>query len=125
MKPFKINIEFKAHVDFAYQVKTLERVLWLKHNVCHIQSIQFTQEPFRKRHSRGCGSKQSGKARHREDPQVTLVANRPRFGCCSPARSRFSYTEVAESSAGQTPAERGGLRQRGRSNVYIDVLFLR
>jgi hypothetical protein len=39
------------------------------------------------------------------------VANRPRFGCYSPARSRFSYTEVAEGSAGQAPAERGGIRK--------------
>ena len=45
-----------------------------------------------------------------------IVASRPRFGCYSPALSRFSYTEAAE---------QGGLRQRGSPNVYIDVLSLR
>jgi hypothetical protein len=33
----------------------------------------------------------------------------------------FSYVETAEGSAGQALAKRGGLRQQGRSNVYIDV----
>ena len=56
---------------------------------------------------------------------VPSVANRPRLGCYSPARGKFSYTEVAEGSAGQAPTERGGLRQQGRLNVYIDVLSLR
>jgi hypothetical protein len=41
------------------------------------------------------------------------VANRPRFGCYSLARSRFSYTEAAE---------RGGLGQQCRSNVRTNVL---
>jgi hypothetical protein len=54
-----------------------------------------------------------------------IVASRLRLGYYSPARSRLSYIAVAEGSAGQAPAERGGLRQRGRSNVYIDVLSLR
>ena len=34
----------------------------------------------------------------------TVVANRPRFGCYSPARNRYSCVEVAEGSARQGPA---------------------
>ena len=56
--------------------------------------------------------------------QVEDVANRPRLGCYSPARSRFSYAEVAEGSAGQAPAERGGLRHQGRLKVYIGVISI-
>jgi hypothetical protein len=57
------------------------------------------------------------------------VASRPRFGYYSPARTDSAIQKVAEGpavgtaegSAGQAPAERGGLRQQGKSNVYINV----
>jgi hypothetical protein len=61
----------------------------------------------------------------REVSKLVSVASRPRFGCYSPARTDSAIQKVAEGSAGQAPAERGGLRQRGRPNVYIDVLLLR
>jgi hypothetical protein len=60
----------------------------------------------------------SGRSVSLKDMNLTRsgsVASRPRFGCYSPART---------GSAGQAPAERGGLRQQGRSNVYINVLLL-
>jgi hypothetical protein len=56
--------------------------------------------------------------------ELLSVANRPYFGCYSPARTDSAIQKVAEGSAGQAPAERGGLRQQGRSNVYINVLLL-
>jgi hypothetical protein len=43
-----------------------------------------------------------------------------RIGCVSVATH-----QLVAGSAGQTPAERGGLRQRGRSNGYINVLIVR
>jgi hypothetical protein len=58
------------------------------------------------------------------------VASRPRFGYYSPARTGSAIQKIAEGLAGQAPAEpgslrqRGGLRQQGRSNVYINVLLL-
>jgi hypothetical protein len=62
-----------------------------------------------------------------------LVASRPRFGCYSSARTGSAIQKIAEGSAvqrrlgsaGQAPAERGGLRQQGRSSVHINVLLLR
>jgi hypothetical protein len=41
------------------------------------------------------------------------VENRPRFGNYSPARTGSAIQKIAEGSAGQAPAERGSLRQRG------------
>jgi hypothetical protein len=46
------------------------------------------------------GSSQTG-ASHKlsNDQPEKSVANRPRLGCYSPARSRFSHADVAEGSA--------------------------
>jgi hypothetical protein len=57
------------------------------------------------------------------------MTSRPRFGCYSPVRTGSASTEVADGSAGQVlggkvaSGRQGGLRECGRLNVPINILF--
>jgi hypothetical protein len=57
--------------------------------------------------------------RDRANPEVALVANRPRFGCYSPARAGSAIWWQLKVQLGRSQVA----RWRGRPSVHINVLL--